>query len=109
MSGLDIVYNGKQMIKEAVHNISKYKVSDSNSVSFSRSCSYKFKSSNIVKNVVKNSPADSASLKAGDLIVKIKNKSVHASKLNDIIAEFNEKLNRKIQLKIKRLGIKMTF
>lgn len=72
MSGLDIVYNGKQMIKEAVHNISKYKVSDRNSVSFIRSCSYKFKSSNIVKNVVKNSPADSASLKAGDLIVKIK-------------------------------------
>jgi C-terminal processing protease CtpA/Prc len=109
MSGLDIVYNGKQMIKEAVHNISKYKVSDRNSVSFIRSCSYKFKSSYIVKNVVKNSPADSASLKAGDLIVKIKNKFAHASKLNDIIAEFNEKLNRKIQLKIKRLGIKMTF
>jgi carboxyl-terminal processing protease len=59
--------------------------------------------------VVKNSPADKAGLKAGDLIIKINNKSTQAYKLNDIIAEFSEKENRKIQLKIKRFGGEMTF
>ena len=59
--------------------------------------------------MVKNSPADKAGLKAGDVIIKINNKFTHAYKLNDIIAEFSEKANRKIQLKIKRFGVEMTF
>ena len=109
MSGLDIAYHGKQLIKEVVHNVSKDNISDANSVPFSTSFSYKFKSSYIIKNVVKNSPADKAGLKAGDLIIKINNKFTHAYKLNDIIAEFSEKANRKIQLKIKRFGVEMTF
>jgi hypothetical protein len=109
MSGLDIAYNGKELIKEAVPDVSKYKVSDWNSVTFSASFSYKFKPSYIVKNVVENSSADKAGLKAGDVIIKINNKSAHAYKLNEIIAEFSEKVNRKIQLKIKRFGVEMTF
>jgi len=42
MSGLDIAYNGKQLIKEVVHNVSKDNISEANSVSFSTSFSYKF-------------------------------------------------------------------
>jgi len=109
MSGLDIVYNGKQLVKEVKSDISKYKLSDKNSVTFFTDFSYKFKPSYKIKTVVKNSSADKAGLKAGDLIIRINKKSAHTYKLNDIINEFSGKANKKIQIKIKRYGEEMTF
>ncbi len=109
MSGLDIVYNGKQLVKEVKSDISKYKLSDKSSVTFFTNFSYKFKPSYKIKTVVKNSSADKAGLKAGDLIIRINKKSAHTYKLSDIINEFSGKANKKIQIKIKRYGEEMTF
>ena len=109
MSGLDIVYNGKQLVREVTQDISNYKLSEKNSVTFFTNFSYKFKPSYKIKTVVKNSNADKAGLKAGDLIIRINRKPAYYYKLKDIVNEFSEKVNKKIQLKIKRDGIEMTF
>ena len=109
MSGLDIMYNGKQLIREETQDISNYKLSEKNSVTFFTNFSYKFKPSYKIKTVVKNSNADKAGLKAGDLIIRINRKPAYYYKLKDIVNEFSEKVNKKIQLKIKRDGIEMTF
>jgi len=109
MSGLDIVYNGKQLIREEKQDISNYKLSEKNSVTFFTNFSYKFKPSYKIKTVVKNSNADKAGLKAGDLIIRINRKPAYYYNLKDIVNEFSEKVNKKIQLKIKRDGIEMIF
>ena len=109
MSGLDIVYNGKQLIREETQDISNYKLSDKSSATFFTNFSYKFKSSYKIKTVVKNSNADKAGLKAGDLIIRINRKPAYYYNLKDIVNEFSEKVNKKIQLKIKRDGIERTF
>ena len=109
MSGLDIVYNGKQLIQEVQQDISNYKLSGNNSVSFFTNFSYKFKPSYKIKAVVKNSSAYKAGLKEGDVILRINKKLVYNYKLTDIINALSEKENKKIQLRIKRLGIEKTF
>tara|TARA_B110000503_G_C7082571_1_gene385829 strand:+ start:409 stop:867 length:459 start_codon:yes stop_codon:yes gene_type:complete len=109
MSGLDVVYNGKQLVEEVETDIFKYKLSDKNSVTFFTDFSYKFKPSYKIKAVVENSNADKAGLKAGDLIIRINKKPAYTYKLNDIVNELSEKENKKIQLKIKRDGVEMTF
>ena len=109
MSGLDIIYNGKQLVREEAQDISNYKLSEKNSVTFFTNFSYKFKPSYKIKTVVKNSNADKAGLKAGDLIIRINRKPAYYYNLKDIVNEFSEKVNKKIQLKIKRDGIEMTF
>ena len=109
MSGLDVVYNGKELVKEEEQDISKYKLSGKNSVTFFTNFSYNFKPSYKIKTVVKNSSADKAGLKAGDLIVRINKKPTYTYKLKDIVKTFSEKPNKKIRIKIRRLGIDMTF
>ena len=109
MSGLDIVYNGKQLVEEIVPDISNYRPRKNNLVTFSTAYSYQFKPSFKIKTVVKNSSADKAGLKDGDIIVRINNKPASEFSLNDIVNEFSEKGNKKIRMKIKRFGIEMTF
>ena len=55
MSGLDIIYNGKQLVREEAQDISNYKLSEKNSVTLFTNFSYKFKPSYKIKTVVKNS------------------------------------------------------
>lgn len=113
MSGLDIVYNGKQLVKEEVIK----PVSDSfnndiqtnNTISFVANYTYKFKPSYIIKNVVKNSPADRAGLQAGDILSSINRKPVHSYKLNEIVSKMQERVNKKIIITILRYGSKQTF
>ena len=109
MSGLDIVYNGKQLVEEFVPDISSYRPRKNNLVAFSTTSSYNFKPSYKIKTVVKTSSAGKAGLKAGDLIIRINNKPASDYSLNDIISEFSEKGNKRIRMKIKRLGVEMSF
>ena len=113
MSGLDVVYDGKQIVKEE----SLKKSSDSfnqptsqrNSISFVTSYSFKFKPIFKVKYVVKNSPADKAGLLKGDVILKINGKETHNFTLGDIIHKFQERDKKKIKMMISRNGVKMNF
>lgn len=113
MSGLDVVYNGKKLVKEEETKTYtdgfNQQVDGNNSVSFITSFSYKFKPSFRIKNVIKNSPADKAGLKIDDLIIRLNNKPAHEYTLGEIIDKFQEKDKKKIRITIERKGQIMKF
>jgi hypothetical protein len=112
MSGLDIVYDGKQLVKEEVTNALYTSVKDAqngSNLNFVTSFSYRFKSSYKIRAVVNNSPADKAGLLAGDVILRINNKPAHELKLSDIMNKFQEKENKKIKITIRRNREKLKF
>lgn len=114
MSGLDIIYNGKQLIKE----VETANYSDSfgdnvatknNSIAFITSFTYKFKPSYKVKEVIKHSPAELAGIRNDDIILRINNVAIHTLKLGDIYAKLRSKDGKKIKMLIERAGEKMNF
>ena len=113
MSGLDIAYNGEELVKEEalrkVRNPYSQEVNDRNSVSFITSYSYNFKPSFIIRNVVKNSPADKAGLLKDDVILRINSSPAHELTIGEIISKFQERDKKKIKITIRRKGVKMKF
>ena len=113
MSGLDVIYNGKQLIKqESQQNFTtpyNQKLDGKNSISFVTKYSFNFKPSFIIRKVVKNSAADKAGLLANDIILRINNKPAYEYKLSDIINKFQEKDKKRIKMTINRNGEKMKF
>ncbi|MGY0407753.1 MAG: aspartyl protease family protein [Polaribacter sp.] len=111
MSGLDVVYNGKELVREEVKTIDSYNnnANNRNTFSFTTNYSYKFKHSFIIRHIVPNSPAAKVGIKEGDLIVRLNGKPAHKYNLTNIIHKFQEKPNRKIRMTIKRKGINMDF
>jgi hypothetical protein len=113
MSGLDIVYSGKELIKEEYSKPSTFgygKQGDvSNSISFLTDFTYKFKPTYKIKGVVLGSAGDKAGLKAGDVILRINRKSAYTFKLSEIVNKLQERENKKIRITILRNGQKRTF
>lgn len=114
MSGLDIGYNGKQLIREKVGIMPSgtYKgnnISSTNSVSFATKYNFTFMPSFVIRHVVKNSPADKAGVLKDDILLQINGKHAHELDLEHIIYEFKEKDKKKIRITIERNGIKMKF
>lgn len=111
MSGLDVVYNGKQLVKERnVKTIpDNEQAISSNSISFITSFSYKFKPSFKIRNVVKGSPAAIAGLLKDDIILKLNYKNAHELTLGKIMQKFHEKPGKKIKILIDRNGEKLFF
>ena len=116
MSGLDIVYYGKQLVKE--ENIQKLTggynqklntENQNNSISFITSFSYKFKPTYKIKMVVQGSPADKAGLLKDDVIIKINGRDSYDLTLGQIVSKFKEKKGRKIKMIIERKGVQMKF
>lgn len=109
MSGLDIVYNGKELVKQtqfvSLGNSDKQNESSGAVYMYT----YDFKSSYIIHNVVANSPAHKIGLLKGDLILKINNKPAHSYTLEDIFYKLQEKDKKKIKITIKRNEEKMKF
>ena len=113
MSGLDIVYSGKQLIKEAAIKpsgvIFRKQADGSNSIYFGTNFTYKFKPIYKIKFVVKNSSADKAGLKAGDVVLQINKKLSYTYKLSDIVNKFQERDKKKIKIIVERNGEKLKF
>lgn len=113
MSGLDIGYNGKQLVKEIIEEMhtSSYSSegSNTNSVSFVSRYSFNFRSSFVIRHVVKNSPAEKAGLLKDDVILEINGKHAHELDIEHIIHKFQERDKKKIRITIMRYGIKMKF
>ena len=114
MSGLDIVYSGKQLIREefskpSTFGYGKQGGDGGKTISFITNHRFKFKATYEVRRVVKNSVADRAGLKAGDIVLAINRKLVYNYNLSDIINKLEERENKKIRITIKRNGKKTTF
>jgi hypothetical protein len=113
MSGLDVVYNGKQLIKEQlVDNFTdayNNKLSNRNSVSFVTRYSFSFKPSFVIRHVVKNSPSEKAGLLKNDVILEINGKQAHQLNIEDIIHKFQERDKKKIRITILRNEVEMKF
>ena len=113
MSGLDVVYNGKQLVKEEI--VDKYKsaynnqMPNKNSISFVTRYSFNFKPSFIIRRVVKNSAAEKAGLLKDDVILRINGKHAHELKIEDIIYKFQERDKKKIRITVERNGVQMKF
>jgi hypothetical protein len=113
MSGLDVVYNGKQLVREedvrTVSDAFNQNINQNNSVNFISSFSYKFKPSFRIRNVVEGSPADKAGLQEGDIILRINNTPAYELTLQKLIQRFQEKDNKRIRMTIERNGVRMKF
>lgn len=113
MSGLEVVYAGKQLVKEKdtrpISDAFNQELDSKNSVSFITSFSYKFKPSFKIKQVVKGSSAEKAGLLKGDIILSINSKPTYEYKLGEIIQKFRTKDKAKIRMTIEREGVKMKF
>lgn len=113
MSGLDVVYDGMQLVKkEDVKTFSdnfNQKVSSKNSISYITSFSYQFKPVFKIKNIVKGSPAYKVGLQKNDIILRINYKDAHEFKLNEILQKFQEKPGRKIRITVMRNGQKLAY
>ena len=108
MSGLDVIYMGKTLVKELtsaeMNPSGKISNSETNVVSFVTSYAYTFKPSYKINRVVINSPAAKAGLLKGDVLLEINKQKVTNLTLNDIYALFQEKNNKIINLSIDRNG-----
>jgi hypothetical protein len=113
MSGLEVIYNGKQLVKEPSVKASRDAYNNEfqakNTVSLIASYSYNFKPSFRIQNVVKNSSGEKAGLLKGDIILSINNKPSHESTLNEISLKFQEKDKKKIKITVYRNGEKLKF
>jgi hypothetical protein len=113
MSGLDIVYSGKELIKEEYSKPSTFGYGKqgevSNSISFITDFTYKFKSTYKIKGVVAGSVGDKVGLKAGDVILRINRKSAYTFKLSEIMSKLQERENKKIRIEIERDGETKVF
>lgn len=111
MSGLDVVYNGKQLAKENILKPNSNKKSLNDRGSFDRVSSfyYSFKPSFKIKSVLENSQAEKAGLLEGDLILKINNLDSQDLDLNKILLKFQEKDHKKIKITVDRNGELLKF
>ena len=115
MSGLSVIYDGQELIKERQDNIitdnfnSGNKVSDNKTISFVTSYFYRFKPAYKISNVLKNSPADLVGLEKDDVIKRINGNPAYTYTLSQINALFHDKPNKRISLEIERAGQKYKF
>ena len=115
MSGLHIVYDGQELIKEKA--VTKFtdnfntdnETSPNNVISFVNNYFYRFKPKYKIDKIVENSPSYRAGLMVGDVIKKINGKAAHEYHLNEIIDMFHTKPNKKIKIEIERTGVRLKF
>jgi C-terminal processing protease CtpA/Prc len=113
MTGLDVVYNGKQLVKEqrikASKDIFNSELGSKYMVNLITNYSYKLNPSFLIKSVLKNSPAEKAGLLKDDIIQYINNKPANELNLNEITLKFQEKDRKKIKITVDRNGEILKF
>ena len=114
MSGIDVVYEGKRLIRERINQkgdagYGQETNNGKNSIFFETKYSFKFRPSIKINTVVENSPADKVGLMKDDIILSLNDKPIYTYKIEEIIYKFSEKENKKIKLKVLREGKELTF
>ena len=108
MSGIELVYNGKLLVKEQdFTNISlsnNQEVDKRNTVTLSYNYKYSFKPTYKIFKLRINSPAYNAGLQPNDIVIKINGEYTYNLKLEEIVEKFYQKENKKITLVVERNG-----
>ena len=107
MSGIELVYNGKLLVREqnyASVGLTDAKSNEGNTVILDYNYKYTFKPSYKIHILREGSPAYEAGLLVGDIVIKINEKFTHEMELDEIIGKFFQKENTKISLVVERNG-----
>lgn len=107
MTGLDVVYNGKVLVREEESkNIIAFdiesKTTSDNTVSFVHNYTYKFKPSYKINNVLPGSPAEKAGLLKGDILHKVNGVPVYQYSLRQLMNRFQDGHNKRIKIVVER-------
>jgi len=107
MSGIDVAYNGKILIKELEKIFegefgNKQLEGHFNTVSFVSNYQFRFKPSYIIQKVLKGSPGDLAGLQKGDIILKINDENTHQYTLKQLLGKLQERDHKRIKMVVKR-------
>ena len=114
MTGLDVVYNGKVLVREnesksvVAFGVESETVSD-NTVSFVKNYTYKFKSSYIINSVLPGSPAEKAGLLKGDILEKVNGVAVYNYSIRQLMNKFQEGDNKRIKIVVQRKSKSIGF
>ncbi|WP_299122839.1 aspartyl protease family protein [uncultured Tenacibaculum sp.] len=115
MSGLHVVFEGKELVKERevrkiVDTYSEgNRLANNDIISFVNTYQYRFKPKYKIDKVVKGSPGDRAGIKVGDRIEEINNQKAYGFTLEEIVEMFYKKPNKKIRIKVKRGDVDLRF
>ncbi|WP_347174622.1 retropepsin-like aspartic protease [Polaribacter uvawellassae] len=116
MSGLDVVYNGKVLVKEKTtatfsdsYSNGNSQTATNNTISLVSSYNYRFKPSYKIKHVLENSPAGLAGIQKDDVVIEINGIKAHQMTLKELLGKFQSGHNRKIRMTIERFGVRMKF
>lgn len=112
MSGIEVVYDGKILVREQESAVRKDNYgrnltnkSSINNLSIVTNYVYRFKPSFRVSTVVKGSPADLAGVKVNDVLVKLNGDETYNLSLSEIMGKFRQRENKKINLTLLRKGV----
>ena len=107
MSGIELIYNGKILVKELDKGAISYGNADESSgfkVTLDYNYKFTFKPTYKIHNITEGSSAHEAGLQKGDVVIKINGKYTYNLKLEEIVEKFYQKENTKIQLVVERNG-----
>ncbi len=114
MSGIDVVYNGKVLVKERAKTVPSDSymstgINDKNTIRLVTNYIYKFKPSFKVQQVLLDSPAYHAGIEKGDIILSVNGTRAFELTLAQLIAKFQERDQQKVKMTIERRGVQKKF
>lgn len=115
MSGIELVYNGKILVKEHDKNRTSFSltgdsdVNEGTKIYLDYKFKYSFKPSYKIFKIREGSPAYRAGLLENDLIIKINGNYTYDMELEEIVSKFYEKEGNRITLLIERGGQNYTY
>jgi hypothetical protein len=114
MSGIELVYYGKILVKEhdkrpTIFSLSDGQNSEQNKIVLDYRYKYTFKPAFKIHKLRVGSPAYRSGLREEDIVIKINGKYTYEMKLEDIVEKFYQKEKTKISLLIERDGKNYTY
>ena len=110
MSGIELVHNGKKLIKERDNKTTTFGFSnidtseERNTVVLNYSYKYAFKNTYKIFKLREGSPAHRAGLMVDDVIIKINGNYTFDMKFEEIVEKFYQKEGTKVSVLIERMG-----
>ena len=106
MSGIELVHNGKILVKEMDNTSMLYGVKqEGNSrVIIDYKYKYAFKPSYRIFKILEGSPAEEAGLLKDDILIKVNGKYVHTMEFEEVISNFYYKRKKKVSVTVERYG-----